>query len=126
MGKCATTHGHHLILAERRARRFKNSGRKCPRTVSITAWMVDGVRGPPPRFSRCSAPVDRGRERRGPGASQQGMKGTGKGVPATPRLEVRITTVLVKSTVFPFPSVSRPSSNTCKRHRGECLAGHPA
>ncbi len=33
---------------------------------------------------------------------------------SAPRLEVRIITVLVKSTVRPCPSVSRPSSSICK------------
>lgn len=43
-----------------------------------------------------------------------GWQPTGGG---TPRLEVRMTTVLLKSTVLPLPSVSRPSSNTWRPSR---------
>ncbi|COX93406.1 Uncharacterised protein [Mycobacterium tuberculosis] len=32
-----------------------------------------------------------------------------------PRLDVKISTVFLKSTVRPCPSVSRPSSSTCSR-----------
>ena len=37
-------------------------------------------------------------------------------VPPDPRLEVRMRMVLRKSTVRPWPSVSRPSSSTCQQH----------
>ncbi|SKW74615.1 Uncharacterised protein [Mycobacteroides abscessus subsp. abscessus] len=32
-----------------------------------------------------------------------------------PRFEVKISTVFLKSTVRPWPSVRRPSSRTCNR-----------
>ncbi len=67
------------------SRRLRNSGRKCSRTEAMT------------------------RSRTSSGLIVTSSRNW------EPRLLVRMTTVLRKSTVCPWPSVSRPSSSTCSR-----------
>ena len=66
--------------------RLRNSGLKCSRTTAITA-------------SRLSSSVSRS-----PTSAVE------------PRLDVSTRITLRKSTVRPWPSVSRPSSSTCQQH----------
>ncbi|MCY1385097.1 hypothetical protein D9M69_734370 [compost metagenome] len=72
--------------------RLMNSGRKWPRSTSITSALVFSYSSPaaPRAFSR-------------------------RWMMSEPRLDVAMMMVLVKSTTRPLPSVSRPSSNTCSR-----------
>ena len=63
--------------------RFKNSGRKCSRNIVCTRFLNCGL-----SRSRAAA------------------------ISRDPRFDVRMMTVLQKSTVRPWPSVSRPSSST--------------
>ena len=65
--------------------RFGNSGRNVERSTSITYWRVSSLASP----ATCDLRL-------------------------APPLLVMITTVFLKSTVRPWPSVSRPSSSTCK------------
>ena len=71
------------------SRRFKNSGRKCPRSSFITAASHSGLISPSASMpsSRC----------------------------ADPRFDVMMIIVFLKSTVRPCESVIRPSSSTCNR-----------
>ena len=65
--------------------RLRNSGRKWPRTTSITCGSTFSTGSSSPSDARY----------------------------CEPRFEVRMMIVLVKSTVRPWPSVRRPSSSTC-------------
>src|SRR4029450_3999442 len=76
------------------SRRFRNSGRKARRTSSITCSRTVSADWAAASAARC----------------------------ALPRLEVSTISVFLKSTVRPWPSVSRPSSSTCNSDRSPAPA----